>query len=118
MSVFVLDYDHNAPTIEHLQKTHEKMFKAIRKENSTLPVIMMSRPKHNLTDEENKRRSVVEATYKNAVSSGDKNVYFIDGYMLTELCKDEGTVDNCHLSDFGFVSVAKALEKIIVENGI
>lgn len=27
MSIFVYDYDHNAPTVEHLKKTHEKMFK-------------------------------------------------------------------------------------------
>ena len=26
MSVFVYDYDHNAPTTEHLKKTHERMF--------------------------------------------------------------------------------------------
>ncbi len=30
MSVFVLDYDHNAPDVEHLKNTHEKMFRAIR----------------------------------------------------------------------------------------
>ena len=32
MSVFVYDYDHNAPTPEHLLDTHEKMFKAIKKD--------------------------------------------------------------------------------------
>lgn len=113
MSIFVYDYDHNAPTIEHLEETHEKMFKAIRKKNPLLPVIMMSRPKHFLTGEEKIRRSIIETTYRNAVLSGDKNVYFIDGEALTELCKDSGTVDNCHPTDFGFASMAKALTEVI-----
>lgn len=114
MSVFVYDYDYNAPSVEHLEKTHEKMFKAIRDKNPHLPVIMMSRPKHFLTDEEKIRRNIIETTYRNAVLSGDKNVYFIDGKALTELCKDSGTVDNCHPTDFGFASIAKALTEVII----
>ena len=114
MSIFVYDYDHNAPSVEHLEKTHEKMFKAIREKNPLLPVIMLSRPKHFLTDGEKIRRNIIETTYRNAVLSGDKNVYFIDGEALTELCKDSGTVDNCHPTDFGFASMAKALTEVIV----
>ncbi len=113
MSVFVYDYDYNAPSVEHLEKTHEKMFKAIREKNPLLPVIIMSRPKHFLTEEEKIRRSIIENTYKNAVSAGDKNVYFIDGKALTELCQDSGTVDNCHPTDFGFASMAKALTEVL-----
>ena len=115
MSIFVYDYDHNAPTIEHLEKTHEKMFKAIREKNPLLPVIIMSRPKHFLTAEEKVRRGIIETTYKNAISSGDKNVYFLDGEALTLLCKDSGTVDNCHPTDFGFASIAKALSDVIIQ---
>ena len=118
MSVFVYDYDYNAPTAEHLEKTHEKMFKAIRKNNPLLPVIMMSRPKHFLTDDEKIRRRIIETTYQNAVSAGDKNVYFIDGDALTQLCKDSGTVDNCHPTDFGFASMAKALIELFDRYGI
>lgn len=118
MSAFVYDYDHNAPTVEYLAKTHEKMFKAIREKNSLLPVIMMSRPKHFLTEEEKIRRSIIEKTYLYAVSSGDKNIYFIDGEALTELCKDSGTVDNCHPTDFGFVSMAQALTEVIIRINI
>ena len=115
MSIFVYDYDHNAPSVEHLEKTHEKMFKAIREKNPLLPVIMMSRPKHFLTEEEKIRLKIIETTYANAVSAGDKNVYFIDSEALTELCKDSGTVDNCHPTDFGFASMAKALTDVIAD---
>ena len=118
MYIFVYDYDHNAPTVEHLEKTHEKMFKAIREKHPLLPVVIMSRPKHFLTKEEKTRRNIIETTYLNAVSVGDENVYFIDGEALTELCKDSGTVDSCHPTDFGFASMAKALTEVLVHISI
>lgn len=118
MSVFVYDYDHNAPTIEHLLNTHEKMFKAVREKHPLIPVIIMSRPKHFLTEEEKTRRDIIETTYRNAVLSGDKNVYFLDGKALTEFCEDSGTVDKTHPTDFGFASIAKALTELINENNI
>ncbi len=118
MSVFVYDYDHNAPTAEYLEKTHEKMFQSIRKENPDIPIIIMSRPKVDLTDDEIKRRSIIENTYKNAIANGDNNVYFLDDQALTALCKDEGTVDGCHPSDFGFDSMAKALEDVFIHNNL
>lgn len=113
MSLFVYDYDYNAPSLEHLKNTHEKMFKAIRKENPNLPIIIMSRPKFKLKDVEIERRYIIETTYNNAVSSGDKNVYFIDGKKLTELCGNDGNVDGTHPTDFGFVSIAKALSVVV-----
>ncbi|MBE7046438.1 MAG: hypothetical protein E7396_03380 [Ruminococcaceae bacterium] len=116
MSVFVFDYDNNAPTSEHLKNTHEKMFKAIRYNHPSVPVIMMPRPKYYLTDSEKINRSIIEATYRNAVNNGDKNVYYISNEELTSLCKNEGTVDNCHPTDFGFASMAEALEKVFRDN--
>jgi len=113
MSLFVYDYDHNAPSSEHLANTHEKMFKAVRAEHPDIPVIIMSRPKHLLNAEEQKRLKIIEATYNNAVSLGDKNVYFLNGEQLTRLCGGEGTVDGCHPTDLGFASMAEALAKVM-----
>lgn len=118
MSVFVFDYDHNSPSCEHLEETHKRMFQKIRKAHPLLPIIMMSRPKQVLNDEEKIRRKIIETTYKSAISSGDKNVYFLDGEALTGLCGDSGTVDNCHPTDFGFASMANALIKLFKENSI
>lgn len=115
MSVFVYDYDHNAPTTEHLRNTHEKMFRKIRDKNPDLPVIMMSRPKFILTEEENERLEIVKSTYLNAKENGDENVYFIDGPALMSLAENEGTVDDCHPNDIGFMSMAKAVEKVLVK---
>jgi len=115
MSILVYDYDHNAPTVEHLRDTHEKMFNIVRSANPKLPIIMMSRPKFYLNDEEKERLEIIKKTYKNALVSGDNNVYFVGGDKLTQLCGNEGTVDNCHPTDFGFASMADALCDVISE---
>lgn len=118
MKAFVYDYDFNAPNLEHLKNTHEAMFRVIREANPTLPIILLSRPKGKLIVDEPERIEVIKTTYRHAVEAGDQNVYFIDGPTLMALCGtegNEGTVDNCHPNDFGFVSMAAALEKVMRE---
>ncbi len=111
MSAFVLDYDHNAPTPEHLEATHCAFFNIIREKNPDLPVFMLSRPQPNPNDEELIRRDIVKRTWETAVRNGDENAYFIDGtQMLNIFGGDSGTVDNCHPNDLGFYCMAKALE--------
>lgn len=115
MSLFVYDYDHNAPTVEHLKSTHEPFFKRIREAHPTLPVVMMTRPCANYGEDECKRREVVRATYENAVKSGDKNVYFIDGELFfkndpdRELC----FIDTIHPNDLGFYKMTQVIEPVI-----
>ncbi|MBQ4559255.1 MAG: hypothetical protein IJA54_02870 [Tyzzerella sp.] len=115
MSCFVYDYDHNAPSVEHLKNTHEKMFKRIRRNNPNIPIVIMSRPKFDLTEDEMLRLDVIKTTYKNAVENGDKNVYLIEGRTLMEMAGDEGTVDNCHPNDFGFASMAKVVGDVLAK---
>lgn len=109
MSAFVMDYDANAPTPEHLKKTHERMFQGVRNANPDIPIILMPLPKNKLTKVEKERSRIIETTYKNAVSKGDNKVAFIDGSVLMAMCEDEGTIDGVHPTDFGFASMAKAL---------
>lgn len=116
MSLFIYDYDHNAPTEQYLSDTHERMFKTIRAVKPNLPIIIMSRPKFYLDKYEEERLSIIEATYRNAVDSGDENVYFISGSELMRLAKSDGTVDNVHPNDFGFASMAQALGDFIEKN--
>ena len=118
MSIFVYDYDHNAPNVDHLIATHEKMFRAVREAHPDIPIIMMSRPKRVRNADENRRLEVVKSTYVRAKAMGDKNVYFLDGDDLTELCGNNGTVDNCHPTDFGFASMAKVLIELFKNNGL
>lgn len=80
MSAFVYDYDHNAPSVEHLAKTHENMYLTIRRKNPFLPVIMMSRPHYHTigVKETEARFKVIAETYRNARERGE-NVYLLDG---------------------------------------
>ena len=113
MSVFVYDYDHNAPTVGHLQKTHESMFKQIRSAQPELPIVMLSRPFYDLDTEEKQRLDVIRTTYRNAIESGDKNVYLIEGSTLLEMAGNEGSVDRIHPTDLGFASMAKAIAVVM-----
>ena len=107
MSAFVFDYDHNAPTVDHLKATHKPMFDNIRKNNPDLPILLLTRPKSHLTNDEIQRLGVVYDTYNSAVSSGDKNVYIIPGNEIFDPQHAEcALVDNCHPNDCGFVAMA------------
>lgn len=115
MSVFIYDYDHNAPNLKHLETTHEKMFQAVRKAQPTLPIIIMPRPKYYLSSDEKARAQIVRATYDNAVAAGDKNVAYIDGPTMMAECRDNGLVDRNHPTDLGFFSMAKAIAPVLGE---
>ena len=107
MSVFVLDYDHNAPTLEHLKNTHEPFFKAVREKNPDLPIVIVSRPNIGPLVEE--RFEIIKATYDNAVASGDKNVYLIKGTDLLAEGDLDFTADKTHPSDLGYYFMAKGI---------
>lgn len=112
MSVFVMDYDHNSPSLEQLERTHSRMFQKIRDVHPDLPILIMSRPKYYLTEIEQRRRTIIWNTYLKAKEQGDENVYFLDGKKLMELAGDNGTVDNCHPTDSGFLSMASAISQV------
>jgi len=118
-SAFIMDYDYNAPSLKHLQNTHERFFRQIRAAHPNMPIILMSKPDFDRNAEiSTKRRAVILGTYQNALSAGDNNVYFLDGESFfgafgREMC----TVDGCHPNDLGFFRMAEAvyglLQKIL-----
>lgn len=115
VSVFVCDYDHNAPSVEHLSKTHNKLYNKFREKNSKLPIILISKPDFDDNPSDSiQRRDVIYTTYITAIKNGDENVYFIDGQTLF---KDEGrdscTVDGVHPNDLGFMRMADAIGYVI-----
>jgi hypothetical protein len=114
MSAFVLDYDHNAPDPAYLETTHEAFFRAVRAQQPTLPILLLSRPQPNPNQEDLLRRDIVKRTWETALQTGDRHVYFIDGTTMLQLFGgDSGTVDNCHPNDLGFYCMAKALEPVL-----
>jgi len=113
MSVFVYDYDYNAPTVEHLKNTHERMFKIFRAKQPKTPVIFLSRPYINRDFSNEERRSVIMQTYANAVNSGDRNVYYIDGNSMYDEYSSSCSVDGVHPNDAGLLMMAKKIGDII-----
>ena len=124
MSVFVMDYDHNAPSFQHLRDTHERFYKIIREKRPDLPIVMASSPDSiramnaDARHSKSERRAVIIETYTQARAAGDKNVYFVDGesfYQNTDW--DYCSVDGCHPNDMGFFYMAKGflhtLKKIL-----
>lgn len=115
MSVFVFDYDHNAPTVEYLEKTHEPFYKKIRAAQPDLPIVFASMADYCLGKEQHEaRRAVIKKTYDKAIAAGDRNVYFVDG---NEIYKAVGvglcTVDDTHPNDLGFWCMANAYGKVL-----
>ena len=117
MSIFVCDYDHNAPDAEYLKKTHLPLYRAIRAKHPNLPIIILSAPDVLIApDTHLDRRDVIRETYETALAEGDENVHFIDGAELFagedwDLC----TVDRTHPNDLGFYRMAMRIEKEIMK---
>jgi hypothetical protein len=117
MRVFVYDYDHNAPSVEHLEATHAPFFATIRAARPELPVVMVSRPDFdgNLAVSR-QRREIIRATYDQARTDGDSRVFFVDGETLFGTCdRDACTVDGCHPNDLGFMRMAEAVRPALAE---
>lgn len=113
-SVFVCDYDHNAPDKAHLEKTHLPLYLTFRAAQPDVPIVFLTKPDPERDKNAVKRRQVIRATYDYAVNRGDKNVYFIDGSTFfgrkdREIC----TVDGTHPNELGFYKMAKAVYKIL-----
>jgi lysophospholipase L1-like esterase len=117
MSVFVYDYDHNAPNVKHLADTHAPFFRTIRQARPELPIIMVSRPDFDSNPAEGRvRREIIRTTYEQAKANGDKHVFFVDGETLFgEHDRDACTVDGCHPNDLGFMRMAQTIRPTLAK---
>ena len=123
MSVFFMDYDHNAPDTDWLQATHEPFFLRIRQAQPELPIIFATKTDYSVTAhsarDTEKRRQIIWKTYDNARRRGDRHVYFVDGQEVFTLAKKLGlgpeacTVDGCHPNDLGFACMAQTFAEVI-----
>lgn len=111
VSVFVMDYDYNAPDAAHLQRTHYPLYKTIRTANPTTPIVFLTMPTFSGCTQP-ARFAVIEETYRRAKEEGDENVYFVsgDGSVGKYATDGEwGLVDGCHPDSLGFYLMAKNL---------
>ncbi len=110
MEAFVCDYDHNAPSLEHLQNTLPEFYRIIREKHPDLPVIFVTKPDILLRPDWCKeRRDYIFSVYEEAKAKGE-NVYFIPGEELFAGENwDDCTVDRCHPNDLGFFRMAQRI---------
>ncbi len=110
MSMFVCDYDHNAPSPAHLAATHEKLYDAVRRAHPDLPILFVSKPDGLYRDDDMKRVNIIEATYRKAYAENPKRAGYINGHTLFGAeYHDACTVDTCHPNDAGFVRMASVI---------
>ena len=104
MSAFVCGYDHNAPTLGHLQKTHLSLVRAVREAHPDIPILLFGRPKAALNDEEQARRAVVAAT-----CAAVNGIFIPNEALIPAEIASWATVDGVHPNDLGFYHMAKAV---------
>ena len=115
-SLFVCDYDHNAPSVEYLRNTHYRLYERYRAVRPDTPILFVTKPDFDYDPSGKERENIIRNTYKKARASGDKNVYFLAGrtfYGKTD--RENCSVDRCHPNDLGFYYMAKGIYKKIIE---
>ncbi len=116
MSLFVLDFDHNAETPQQLRERHYNVYKTVRNAHPDIPIIMATKPDFENDDrnENPERLKIVRADYLRARREGDRNVYFIDGRTFYGK-KERGLnfADACHPNDLGFYKMSRRFGAMI-----
>ena len=112
-SVFVCDYDFNAPNAEYLKPSILQLYKTYRKNKKDVPIVFISNPDYYWYANGKERFNAIKNTYDYAKSQGDDKVYLIHGKDF--FGKEWGicTVDGVHPNDLGFYKMAKKINKVL-----
>ena len=120
MCAFVMDYDHNT-TLEELKRSHYKLYETVRAAHPDIPIVMMSKPIFTVGldntapfYEDEQRIELIKEDYNKALASGDKNVYFINGYedyFPMRSMADIYSNDFCNPNDAGMHFMGLAVYK-------
>ncbi len=111
-SVFICDYDYNAPGAEHLKETHLRLYRIFREKHPDTPIIFMGNPDWNTDSSSEERLKVIKKTVAYARRHGDNNVELVPGKALYgKFDRENCTVDMTHPNDLGFYMMAQAVAK-------
>lgn len=119
-SAFVCDYDYNAPSAEHLEKTHLPLYRTIRAAHPDAPILLITKPillacADNADND--RRRAIIYETYNRAISEGDSNVCILDGKeIFAPYESGVGCADGVHPNDFGMWVMAQSIGEIFRNN--
>lgn len=118
VKLFVINYEANV-TFDDLKITLMPFIDKLRQRYLDVPIILVSKIQF-YTEFHSKSESKLEKEIRDYQKefvkkrrSLDKNLYYYDGKQLLGDNASEKTVDGVHPTDYGFVSIAKNLEKEI-----
>lgn len=119
-ALFLIDYDPNCPSAEHIEQTLPEFLRILRSRHATVPILVMSRVgyAHDLLQEgqcaeRNRRRDIQARIVAEAQAKGDQQVCFLDGSKILGDDFEECAVDGVHQTDLGFYRMAKGLEPVV-----
>lgn len=119
MTALIIEYDHNASSVEELEKTHYNLYSTIRQSNKNVPIVLLHRFSGGLSvgrEESIDRFKIVQSTYMRALQNGDKNIYFIQSdEVIPEIGRDNYFVDGVHPNDLGMKAIANAVIQLLDE---
>ena len=116
MRAFVLDYDHNAGSVDQLLQTHSAIYACVRKHHPKLPILMITTADLHFGDTIEARKQAIKETYRKAKQNGDERVWFLDGQTIYRTVGlDHCTVDTVHPNDLGFWCMAQEIGKKLQE---
>ena len=96
--------------------SHEAFYKIIRNAQHELPIIFVTRPEPELSEDTQARRAVIARTFLNARDNGDKNVYLIDGRtFFGNIGISDCTADGTHPNDLGMYFMSQGIGGILHE---
>lgn len=115
ISAFIMDYDHNTPSVENLVNTHYPFYKTVRAAHPDIPILMLSKPDYAGDGTQDEvRRSIIKDSYIKGIGEKDENLWFIDGetFFGTE-DRDACTCDGCHPNDLGFLRMTNTVVPVL-----
>jgi len=116
MCIFICDYDHNAPNVEHLRNTHRRLYERFREVKPDTPYVIISRPNiaTNRVSNPDERRGVVYDTLRYAKEKGDDRIWYIDGEsFFLGANENDCTIDTVHPNDMGYSLMVDGIEATI-----
>jgi hypothetical protein len=115
-SLFVCDYDHNAPSVEYLRDTHYRLYERYRKVRPNVPILFISKPDVQLDERGEERLRIIKSTYLKAKRQGDNNVYFLSGKRFYGKGNAwDYAIEGCHPTDRGFARMAEEIYKKMIQ---
>jgi len=118
--LFLIDYDPNCPSVDHIAKTLPEFLRILRGRHRAVPILVMSRIgyAHDLLQaeqrrERDRRRDTQARIVADAQAAGDKQIFFLDGSTILGDDFEECAVDGVHQTDLGFLRIAQALAPVM-----